>query len=101
MGSENYEIIDTLESIAKSLESLAESQKKIADTLERLAKDKEVVNWNGLNFWNKKGYAPGMGKMRKTENIIGWQSSITEEEDKKCLGVATLLISLSLPQIEH
>jgi len=34
MGSENYELINTLESIAKSLESLAESQKKIADTLE-------------------------------------------------------------------
>ena len=32
MGSENYEIIDKLESIAKSLESLAESQKRIADT---------------------------------------------------------------------
>lgn len=44
MGSENYEIIDTLESIAKSLESLAESQKKIADTLEWMVKDKEVVD---------------------------------------------------------
>lgn len=44
MGSENYEIIDTLESIAKFLESLAESQKKIADTLEWMVKDKEVVD---------------------------------------------------------
>lgn len=44
MGGENYEIIDTLESIAKSLENLAESQKKIADTLEWMAKDKEVVD---------------------------------------------------------
>lgn len=44
MGSENYEIIDKLESIAKSLESLAESQKKIADTLEWMAKGKEIVN---------------------------------------------------------
>ncbi|HEY3361589.1 MAG TPA: hypothetical protein VGK06_07115 [Methanosarcina sp.] len=44
MGSENYEIIDTLESIAKSLESLAESQKKIADTLEWMVKDKEAVD---------------------------------------------------------
>ncbi len=44
MGSENYEIIDKLESIAKSLESLAESQKRIADTLEWMAKDKAVVD---------------------------------------------------------
>ncbi|MGB9941053.1 hypothetical protein [Methanosarcina sp.] len=44
MGSENYELIDKLESIAKSLESLAESQKKIADTLEWMAKDKGVVD---------------------------------------------------------
>jgi hypothetical protein len=44
MGSENYEIIDKLESIAKSLESLAESQKKIADTLEWMAKGKEIVD---------------------------------------------------------
>ncbi len=44
MGSENYEIIDKLESIAKSLESLTESQKKIADTLEWMVKDKEVVD---------------------------------------------------------
>ena len=28
MGNEDYELIDKLESIAKSLESLAESQKK-------------------------------------------------------------------------
>jgi predicted glycosyltransferase involved in capsule biosynthesis len=44
MGNENYEIIDRLESIAKSLESLAESQKKIADTLEWMAKRKENVD---------------------------------------------------------
>lgn len=44
MGSERYEILEKLESIAKSLESLAESQKKIADTLEWMAKDKEVVD---------------------------------------------------------
>lgn len=44
MGSENYELVDTLESIAKSLESLAESQKKIADTLEWMVKDKGFVD---------------------------------------------------------
>jgi len=44
MGSEDYELIDTLESIAKSLESLAESQKRIADTLEWMVKDKEFVD---------------------------------------------------------
>lgn len=43
MGNEDYELIDKLESIAKSLESLAESQKKIADTLEWMAKEKGVV----------------------------------------------------------
>ncbi|MGA9189675.1 MAG: hypothetical protein WB014_14210 [Methanosarcina sp.] len=43
MGNEDYELIDKLESIAKSLESLAESQKKIADTLEWMAKEKRVV----------------------------------------------------------
>ena len=44
MGSENYELIDTLERIAKSLENLAESQKKIADTLEWVVKDKVFVD---------------------------------------------------------
>ncbi|WP_155398376.1 hypothetical protein [Methanosarcina barkeri] len=44
MGSENYELIDALESIEKSLESLAESQKKIADTLEWMVKDKGFVD---------------------------------------------------------
>jgi hypothetical protein len=44
MGNEDYEIIDKLESIAKSLESLAESQKKIADTLEWIAKEKGIVD---------------------------------------------------------
>lgn len=43
MGNENYEMIDKLESIAKSLQSLAESQKRIADTLEWMAKEKEIV----------------------------------------------------------
>jgi hypothetical protein len=43
MGNEDYELIDKLENIAKSLESLAESQKKIADTLEWMAKEKGVV----------------------------------------------------------
>ncbi len=43
MGSENYELIDKLESIAKSLESLAESQKKIAEALVWIVKDKEVI----------------------------------------------------------
>ena len=43
MGNEDYELIDKLESIARSLESLAESQKKIADTLEWIAKEKGVV----------------------------------------------------------
>ena len=43
MGNEDYELIDKLESIAKSLESLAESQKKIADTLEWMAKEKGIV----------------------------------------------------------
>jgi hypothetical protein len=52
MGSENYELVDTLERIAKSLESLADSQKKIADTLEWMVKDKD-------------------GKLRKTEKIAG------------------------------
>jgi hypothetical protein len=44
MGSEEYEIINKLENIAKSLESLAESQKKIADTLEWMAKEKEFTD---------------------------------------------------------
>jgi hypothetical protein len=43
MGNEDYEVIDKLESIAKSLESLAESQKRIADTLEWMVKEKEIV----------------------------------------------------------
>ncbi|MDR7666836.1 hypothetical protein RG963_13825 [Methanosarcina sp. Z-7115] len=43
MGNEDYELIDKLENIAKSLESLAESQKKIADTLEWMAKEKRFV----------------------------------------------------------
>ena len=44
MGNEDYEVIDKLESIAKSLESMAESQKRIADTLEWMAKEKEIVS---------------------------------------------------------
>lgn len=44
MGGEDFEIIDKLESISKSLESLAESQKKIADTLELLVKEKGIID---------------------------------------------------------
>ncbi len=44
MSNENYELIDKLENIAKSLESLAESQKRIADTLEWIVKEKAIVS---------------------------------------------------------
>jgi hypothetical protein len=44
MGNEDYEVVDKLESIAKSLKSLAESQKRIADILEWMAKEKGIVN---------------------------------------------------------
>jgi hypothetical protein len=44
MGSENYELIDKLESIAKSLESMAESQKRIVEVLELMAQEKGVMD---------------------------------------------------------
>jgi hypothetical protein len=44
MGSEDYEIIDKLESIAKSLESMAESQRRIVDILELLAQEKGIMD---------------------------------------------------------
>lgn len=44
MGNENYEMIDKLESIAKSLESMAESQKRIVDILELLAQEKGIMD---------------------------------------------------------
>jgi len=44
MCSENYEMIDKLENIAKSLQSMAESQKKMVDILELLAQEKEVID---------------------------------------------------------
>ncbi|WP_422544589.1 hypothetical protein [Methanosarcina sp.] len=44
MGNEDYEVVDKLESIAKSLKSLAESQERIADILEWMAKEKGIVN---------------------------------------------------------
>lgn len=46
MGSENYEMIDKLESIEKSLQSMAESQKRIVDILELLAQEKGVMDLN-------------------------------------------------------
>ncbi len=44
MGNEDYEVVDKLESIAKSLKSLAESHERIADILEWMAKEKGIVN---------------------------------------------------------
>jgi hypothetical protein len=44
MGSENYELIDKLESIAKSLESMAESQQRIVEILELMAQEKGVMD---------------------------------------------------------
>ena len=44
MGNEDYEVIDKLESIAKSLESMAESQKRIVEMLELMAQEKGVVD---------------------------------------------------------
>jgi hypothetical protein len=46
MGSEDYEIIDKLESIAKSLESMAESQKRIVEVMELLVQEKGVMDLN-------------------------------------------------------
>lgn len=44
MVNEDYEVIDKLESIAKSLESMAESQKRIVEMLELMAKEKGVMD---------------------------------------------------------
>ncbi|MHC1756320.1 MAG: hypothetical protein AB9861_12980 [Methanosarcina sp.] len=44
MGNDNYEMIDKLESIAKSLESIAESQKRMVDILELLAQEKGIMD---------------------------------------------------------
>lgn len=44
MGSENYELIDKLESIAKSLESMAESQQRIVEILDLMAQEKGVMD---------------------------------------------------------
>jgi hypothetical protein len=44
MGNEDYEIVDKLESIAKSLESMAESQKRMADILEYMAQERGVLD---------------------------------------------------------
>ncbi|WP_156160984.1 MULTISPECIES: hypothetical protein [unclassified Methanosarcina] len=44
MGSENYEIIDKLENIAKSLQSMAESQKRMVDILELMVQEKEIID---------------------------------------------------------
>ncbi|WP_440946537.1 hypothetical protein ACSAZL_21275 [Methanosarcina sp. T3] len=44
MANEDYEMIDKLESIAKSLQSMAESQKRMADVLELLVQEKELID---------------------------------------------------------
>ncbi|HOW14167.1 hypothetical protein [Methanosarcina sp.] len=44
MVNEDYEVIDKLESIAKSLESMAESQKRIVEILELMAQEKGVMD---------------------------------------------------------
>lgn len=44
MANEDYEMIDKLESIAKSLQSMAESQKRMADILELLVQEKELID---------------------------------------------------------
>lgn len=44
MNSENYEIVDKLENIAKSLESMAESQSRMVELLELLAQEKGIMN---------------------------------------------------------
>lgn len=44
MGSEDYEMIEKLESIAKSLESMAESQNRMVEVLELLVQEKGVMN---------------------------------------------------------
>lgn len=44
MANEDYEMIDKLENIAKSLQSIAESQKRMADILELLVQEKELID---------------------------------------------------------
>ncbi|WP_048136689.1 hypothetical protein [Methanosarcina horonobensis] len=44
MGNEDYEIVDKLESIAKSLESMAESQKRMVEVIEMLVQEKGVMD---------------------------------------------------------
>lgn len=44
MGNEDYEVIEKLESIAKSLESMAESQKRMIEILELMAQEKGVMD---------------------------------------------------------
>ena len=55
MGNEDYEVVDKLESIAKSLKSLAESQERIADILEWMAKEKGIKRYfSGRNLLKNK-----------------------------------------------
>jgi hypothetical protein len=44
MDNEDYELIDKLESIAKSLESIAESQKRMIVVLELMAQEKGILD---------------------------------------------------------
>lgn len=46
MGIDDYEVIDKLESIAKSLESMAESQKRIVEILELISQEKGLMDLN-------------------------------------------------------
>ncbi|HIH74911.1 MAG TPA: hypothetical protein HA306_06955 [Methanosarcina sp.] len=45
MGNEDYEIVDKLETIAKSMESMAESQKRMVEILELMAQEKGVMDF--------------------------------------------------------
>ncbi|MDQ1275148.1 MAG: hypothetical protein QG610_721 [Euryarchaeota archaeon] len=44
MSIDDYEVIDKLESIAKSLESMAESQKRMVEILELMAQEKGIMD---------------------------------------------------------
>jgi len=44
MGIDDYEVIDKLESIAKSLESMAEFQKRMVEILELMAQEKGIMD---------------------------------------------------------
>lgn len=44
MVNDDYEVIDKLESIAKSLENMAESQKRIVEILELMVQEKGVLD---------------------------------------------------------